>query len=110
MGVHQAHKDQNAADLVLLLGCTIASIAIIPGWPHLADGRNIHGLWLIGELDLNSVGINALIASWTIVLPCFVLGFRYYTAKYRRSLWVDVAFVSIVAGIDPGSMWNQANG
>lgn len=66
---------------------------------HLAHVRNMRGSWLVGVLDLDCVSIGMLIAQWIIVLPCFVLGLRYYAARKRRSLWVDAALVFIVAGI-----------
>lgn len=76
-----------------------ASVPIIPGWLHLAHVRNMRGSWLLAVLDIDWVSIGMLIAQCIIVLPCFVLGFLYYAARKRRSLWVDVALVSIVAGI-----------
>ncbi|MDK2931809.1 MAG: signal peptidase [Bacillota bacterium] len=75
------------------------SVPIIPGWLHLAHARNMHGSWLAREFGIGFMGAGALGAMWAIALPCFVLGFRYYAARKRRSLWLDVAFVTIVAGI-----------
>ncbi|MDI7247513.1 MAG: signal peptidase II [Bacillota bacterium] len=76
-----------------------ASVPIIPGWLHLAHARNMRGSWLAREFGIGFLGIGPLIAMSAIVLPCFVLGFRYYAVRKRRSLWVDVAFVTIVAGV-----------
>jgi Lipoprotein signal peptidase len=75
------------------------SVPIIPGWLHLAHVRNMHGSWLAREFGIGFVGIGMLIAMWAIALPCFVLGFRCYAVRKRRSLWLDVAFVTIVAGV-----------
>jgi lipoprotein signal peptidase len=77
------------------------SIPIIDGWINLAHERNTQGSWLASVLNVQAVGIFNTV-QWmlaVIVLFCSMLCHRYYTVTNRQSLWADVAFLGIFAGL-----------
>lgn len=77
------------------------SIPIMDGWMHLAHEHNPQGSWLASVFDVQSVGIFHTM-QWLLALACLLLSVlchRYYTTNNRHSLWADVAFLGIFAGL-----------
>jgi lipoprotein signal peptidase len=77
------------------------SIPIINNWLYLAHEYNFHGSWVAVTFNVQSVSVFNLI-QWGLVIPVLLFSIlcrRYYVAKYRQSLWVDVAFLGIFSGV-----------
>ena len=74
-------------------------IALLPGLLHLAPTPNTHGTWIASVLDLPYL---TNIALMVLVLPV-LLGSYHYHRRYvdteTPSLWVDVAYIGLAAGI-----------
>jgi lipoprotein signal peptidase len=78
-----------------------ASIPIIDGCLHLAQEHNPQGSWVAGVLNLQSGSIFHVM-QWLLAVAflCLsVLCHRYYTTNNRHSLWVDLAFLGLFAGV-----------
>jgi lipoprotein signal peptidase len=77
------------------------SIPIVDGWMNLAHEHNAQGSWLASVFDVQSVGIFHTM-QWLLALALVLLSVlchRYYTTNNRQSLWADVAFLGISAGL-----------
>lgn len=75
------------------------SIPIIEGWLHLAHEHNYQGSWLLSVFDWQLKSTGLLAAFVVLFLLCSVFSYRYYVSRKRRSVWADVAFVGLFAGL-----------
>lgn len=75
------------------------SIPIVCNWLHLAHERNPHGSWVAAVLNVEFVGVYGVMHYGVIITALFfsILCHRYYIATNRRSLWVDVVLVGLLA-------------
>ena len=77
------------------------SIPIVNNWLYLAHERNYHGSWIVSAFNVQFVSVFNLM-QWGLaipVLPGSMLCHRYYTTTNRKSLWADVAFIGLFAGV-----------
>jgi len=72
---------------------------LIPGWLNLAHNCNFQGSWVFSQLDVPAVNLIPLSITAFFMLSCSWFGHRYYVACQRTSLWADVAFLSVFAGL-----------
>ncbi len=74
-------------------------IPLLPGMLHLTHTPNMHGTWLAGMLDLPFQTNTILMI---LVIPILLGSHRYhrrYVETERPSLWVDLAYLGLAAGI-----------
>ena len=93
--------DQVSKLIVVALVPYQTSIPIIDGWLYLAHEHNIQGSWLASVFNVQAVGILHAM-QWLLALAFLLLSVlchRYYTITNRQSLWADVAFLGIFAGL-----------
>lgn len=91
--------DQLGKALVVALVPFRASFPVIPDWLHLAHERNTQGSWLISSFDLPGISTAFLLVVAVLGLVVSLLGHRYYVSTRRKSVWADVAFVGLCAGL-----------
>lgn len=72
---------------------------LIPGWLHLAHSCNFQGSWIFAQFDVPAVNLIPLGVAAFFMLCCSWFGHRYYIAHQRTSLWADVAFLGVFAGL-----------
>ncbi|NLS79382.1 MAG: hypothetical protein GXY76_19195 [Chloroflexi bacterium] len=74
-------------------------IPLLPGLLHLSPTPNMHGTWLAGLLDLP---FQTNLVLMVLVIPV-LLGSHHYHRRYveteKPSLWVDIAYIGLAAGI-----------
>lgn len=70
-----------------------ATLPLVKGWLHLTNVHNVGGS-LLAPVWMKSV----LLVAAALVLPLSIIVYRYYTSSKRRSLWTDLAFLSIFIG------------
>ena len=70
-----------------------ATLPLVKGWLHLTNVHNVGGS-LLAPVWMKPV----LMVAAALVLPLSVIVYRYYTSSKRRSLWTDLAFLSIFTG------------
>jgi len=78
-----------------------ASIPIVKDWLHLAHERNYTGSWIASEFNLQD-GSSLNLALWglTIIILIFIILWNhYYITTHRKSLWTNVAFWGLFAGL-----------
>ena len=93
--------DQVSKVIVIAFVPYQTSIPIIDGWMQLAHEHNAQGSWLASVLNVQPVGIFNMM-QWLLAVPflcCSILCHRYYTITNRKSLWADVAFLGLFAGL-----------
>jgi lipoprotein signal peptidase len=93
--------DQASKAMVIAFVPYQASIPIIDGWLHLAHEHNAQGSWVASVLNLQSGSIFHVMQWVLAVVFLFlsVLCHRYYTTNSRHSLWADLAFLGLFAGL-----------
>jgi lipoprotein signal peptidase len=76
------------------------SIPIVNNWLHITHEQNPYGSWVAGVFDIQLEGaIYWLLWGLALLVPIILILFhRRYVTHWRRSLWVDVAFLGIFAG------------
>jgi len=93
--------DQVSKLIVIALVPYQTSIPIIDGCMHLAHEHNAQGSWLASVFNVQGVGIFNVV-QWLLAVPvlfCSIFCHRYYTITNRKSLWADVAFLGLFAGV-----------
>jgi len=78
-----------------------ASAPIIDGWLSLAHEHNPQGSWIASVLHVQSGSIFHVM-QWVLAVVFLLLSalcHRYYTTNNRHSLWADVAFLGLFAGL-----------
>jgi len=93
--------DQVSKVIVIAFVPYQTSIPIIDGWLHLAHEHNPQGSWLASLFNVQAAGI-LNIMQWLLAVPflfCSIACHRYYTVTHRKSLWADVAFLGLFAGL-----------
>lgn len=75
------------------------AIPIINGWMHLAHERNYQGSWLLSVFDWQLKITDLLAAFVVLFLLCSIFCYRYYVSHKRQSVWADVAFIGLFAGL-----------
>lgn len=76
-----------------------ASVPIIDGWLHLAHEYNFQGSWIAAFFELEYTNHALFIVLIVFFLLCSGFGYRYYNATHRQSVWADVAFLGLFAGL-----------
>ena len=75
-------------------------IPIINNRLYLTHTYNIHGSWIASAFNVRSKNWIRLL-QWGLLVPILILTKffrRYYIKTYRKSLWVDIAFLGIFSG------------
>lgn len=76
-----------------------ASRPIIQGWLHLSHKHNLQGSWIVAEFNLVHLSPAILLI---IIIPLVVSSIffhRYYLHTQRESIWADLAFLGLFAGL-----------
>ena len=93
--------DQASKTIVIALVPYQTSIPMINGWLHLAHERNPQGSWLASVLNVQSASTLNL-AQLLLAVPFLFFSIpchRYYTTTNRKSMWADMAFIGLFAGL-----------
>ncbi len=72
---------------------------LIPGWLHLAHSCNFQGSWVFAQFDVPAANLIPLSVTAFFMLCCSWFVHRYYVSHQRTSLWADVAFLGVFAGL-----------
>lgn len=91
--------DQLGKAIVVALVPFRTSIPVIPDWLHLAHERNTQGSWLISSFDLPGISTAFLVVVAVLGVVVSLLAHRYYVSARRKSVWADIAFVGLCAGL-----------
>lgn len=76
-----------------------ASQPLIEGWLHLAHKRNLVGSWLVETFNLHYVTIPVLAVFTVAFLLAALVYHGRYIARYRASVWADMAFLGFFAAL-----------
>jgi lipoprotein signal peptidase len=78
-----------------------SSFPIVEGWLHLAHKRNLSGSWLLESFEVAAAEQIITVVMLIVLVGLLLSGlvYRYYSVLYRRSLWVDLSFCTIFAGM-----------
>ncbi len=76
-------------------------LTIFTDWFHLAHERNEQGAWIISLFSMKSIPIISVLLKLLMVvfLLLAIPAYQLYVAAQRRSLWADIAFIGMVAGL-----------
>lgn len=75
------------------------AVPLIVGWLNLAHNCNFQGSWLLSQLNRPTASLIPLGIMATLMLIIAWFGYRYYVVHQRASLWADVAFLGLFAGL-----------
>jgi lipoprotein signal peptidase len=75
------------------------AVPLVKGWLNLAHSCNFQGSWLLTTLEASNMWLlpSALLA--TLMVLCSWFCYRYYVVNQRASIWADVAFLGLFAGL-----------
>ena len=93
--------DQAIKTIVTVFVPYQTALPVVRNWLYLAHERNPHGSWIASAANLQPVSALSLI-QWGLAIPVLlfsILVHRYYITTHRKSLWADVAFLGIFAGL-----------
>ncbi len=99
LAVGLALLDQGIKLLVTIFIPFRTAKPIIPGWFNVAHSCNFRGSWVFSQLDVPTAHLIFLSAAAFFMLCCSWFWYRYYIARQRNSLWADVAFLGLFAGL-----------
>jgi lipoprotein signal peptidase len=98
MAMGLAIADQFGKAMVEVFVPHRATVPILRGWLHLGHEHNLQGSWIAGTFGLDQPGVALMIVA-ALVLLASTSCHRYYIAVNRRSVWADVAFLGLFAGM-----------
>lgn len=75
------------------------AVPLITGWLNLAHNCNFQGSWVLSQLDRPGTSLIPLGLMAFLLLLFSWFGYRYYIKHQRSSLWADVAFLGLFAGL-----------
>jgi lipoprotein signal peptidase len=99
MGIILTAIDQCAKLFIVNLIPSQASQPIIHGWLHLSHEYNLHGSWVITTFNLIPLSAVALFIISIPLLLGSIFFHRYHLHIQRESIWADLAFLGLFAGL-----------
>jgi lipoprotein signal peptidase len=113
----QRKQQLSASSRLLLIGMSLAftdqvlktivnhtlpyqtSLPILQNWLHIANERNLRGSWLLETFDISFVSTMGLVLFVLPFLLGALVGHSYYITRYRKSVWVDAAYLGLLSGL-----------
>lgn len=75
------------------------AVPLVDGWLNLAHSCNFQGSWLLATLDAAAIWLLPSVLLAIVMGLCSWFCYRYYVVNQRASLWADVAFLGLFAGL-----------